>query len=346
MPTRRRALSGIAAAAAWITTGGSVAASDPAGGATSAGTEKQERKAPARDTASAPGGGTVRARVLGIAQDGGLPHLGCRRTCCAAARLDPARARRVASLGIFSSSSGRAVLVDATPDIRSQAEDLIEASGAEPEPGRLLDGILITHAHVGHYTGLLHLGREAMATRAQPVLATPRTCEFLRSNKPWSRLVEWGHVELRALRPSEPVDLGGGLRITPLGVPHRDEDSDTVGYLLDGGSRRLLYVPDTDAWERWPRSLESILADVDVAILDGTFFDGGEVPGRDPAEIPHPLIRRTMDRLGDRSTSNGPRILFTHLNHTNPALDARSVAAGEILRRGYEVAVEGMEMAL
>jgi pyrroloquinoline quinone biosynthesis protein B len=237
-------------------------------------------------------------------------------------------------------------MVDATPDIRSQAEDLIEAAGVEPGPGRILDGILITHAHVGHYAGLVHLGREAMATRSQPVLASPRMCAFLRSNKPWSRLVEWGHVELRPLKPAGTADLGGGLTVSALAVPHRDEDSDTVGYILDGGTRRILYVPDTDAWERWPRSLESVLANVDVAFLDGTFFDGGEIPGRDPAEIPHPLIRRTMDRLGERSTSISPRVIFTHLNHSNPAMDPRSPAAEEILRRGYEVAAEGMELPL
>jgi len=304
--------------------------------------------------AARPGGGAVepparprvRARVLGVAQDGGLPHLGCRRSCCVAARRDPSRARRVASLGVSVTPSGPVLLVDATPDLRSQIEDLRAAAGVEPAAGRPVDGILLTHAHTGHYAGLIQLGREAMGATQVPVLATTRMCAFLRANKPWSRLVEWGHVRLDPLEPGTRRSLAPDLTVEVLAVPHRDEDSDTVAYLFTGPSRRLLYVPDTDAWEKWTRPIATVVSEVDVALLDGTFFGAEEVAGRDLAEIPHPTIPRTMELLAEQAASGRCLILFTHLNHTNPALDGSSDASRAIIQRGFRVAGEGMEFAL
>jgi pyrroloquinoline quinone biosynthesis protein B len=248
-------------------------------------------------------------------------------------------------------------LVDATPDIRSQIAELRESAGTEAAPGIPADRILLTHAHTGHYTGLIHLGRESMAARGAPVLATSRMRAFLESNKPWSRLVEWGHIALRTLEPGGRVDLASprsgppgsvapGISVEAISVPHRGEDSDTVGFIFRGPRRRLLYVPDTNAWATWPRPLESYLAEVDVALLDGTFFDGSELPGRDLREIPHPFITATMEILGKRAGSGRCRVLFTHLNHTNPALDADSGEAARVRDSGFEIAREGMEFAL
>ncbi|MBI3447731.1 MAG: MBL fold metallo-hydrolase [Acidobacteria bacterium] len=315
MPSRRNFLAGAAGAAA-----AAVSASLARGEATPV------------PTPAAP---SVRARVLGIAQDAGIPQLGCSRSACVAARRDPSRARRVACLGISGAPSGEAFLIDATPDIRSQAAELGAPVGA----------ILLTHAHIGHYTGLMYLGRESMAARALPVHATPRMAAFLKANKPWSRLVEWGHVDLRPLEPGKSVALAPGIEARPITVPHRDEDSDTVGFVVTGPSKRLLYVPDTDAFDRWERPLASFLGEVDAALLDGTFFDAGEIPGRDPAEVPHPLIRATIESLRGAAPSRC-RVIFTHLSHENPALDPGSAAAAAIRDAGCEVAWEGMELAL
>ena len=320
MLRRREVLGGAAAAAAWLAAGGRAAAAKP------------DRSA--------------RALVLGVAQDGGLPHLGCTRSCCVLARRDPSRSRRVACVGLLAPGGEGSFLIDATPDLRSQAADLREASPNPVVPGRPVDGILLTHAHVGHYAGLIHLGREAMGAKAVPVHATPRLCEFIEANKPWSRLAEWGHIELRPWPPGTSRELAPDLRVEAILSPHRDEDSDTVSFLVRGPSRALLYVPDTDRWALWGRDVAALIGEVDVALLDGTFFDAGEVPGRDPAEIPHPTMRQSMDLLARAAEKGRARILFTHLNHSNPALDPASEAAAEITGRGFEVAYEGMEFAL
>src|SRR5690606_2339255 len=157
-------------------------------------------------------------------------------------------------------------LIDATPDLPLQLLRLdATAPAASPAPG--LAGILLTHAHVGHYAGLIHLGREVIGARGVPVYAMPRLAGFLRTNGPWELLLRLGNVELRPLAAGTPVRLGERLSATPLLVPHRDEYSETVAFVVAGPSRRLLWLPDIDKWERWDAAgtrLEEVLAGVDV----------------------------------------------------------------------------------
>ena len=204
-----------------------------------------------------------------------------------------------------------------------------------------LDGILLTHAHIGHYTGLQQLGREAIGERETAVYAMPRLSEFLRTNGPWSLLVSAGHIALRPLVADEPVRLNERLTVTPILVPHRDEYSETVGFRIAGPSRTVLFIPDIDKWEKWDRNVEDEIARVEVAYLDGTFFSAGELPGRDLSEIPHPLIEESMARFATLPPAVRARVRFLHLNHTNPALRADSDAARELTRRGFTLAVEG-----
>lgn len=276
--------------------------------------------------AAAPGG--VEAIVLGIAQDGGVPHAGCNQTLCVEARRDPKKRRHVASLGLIDWISGKRFLIDATPDFGEQ----VEALGAIP------DGILLTHAHIGHYLGLAQLGREVLGARGIPVYCTPSMARFLRANRPWSRLIELGNVTVREIEPGRELALTPRLRVEAVRVPHRDEDSDTVGYFVRGPDRSLLWLPDIDKWEKWDRSIAQVLQDHRLtAFLDGTFFDAGEIPGRRITDIPHPLVPETLERVGPRPPA---RTVFVHLNHTNRLLwDADAVRALE--QKGFAVAREG-----
>jgi pyrroloquinoline quinone biosynthesis protein B len=276
----------------------------------------------------------VRVVVLGIAQDGGVPHIGCTEATCVRARRDPARRERVAALGI--ADGERRYLVDATPDIASQIETL-NAGRAGVVKRRPVDGILLTHAHVGHYAGLLYLGREALGADAVPVYATPRMAAFLRAHSPWRELVSRANIALTEIAPGGELALGR-VRAAAIAVPHRDELSDTVGYRLRGPAGSVLYVPDVDKWERWGEGrLEDEVAAVDVALLDGTFHDPGELPGRSMAEVPHPFVPETLARLPPALRG---RVRFIHLNHTNRLLrDGRARAA--VAARGAGVARDG-----
>jgi pyrroloquinoline quinone biosynthesis protein B len=280
---------------------------------------------------------SVRAVVLGIAQDGGVPHIGCRQELCEGARRDARRRERVASLGLVDERSGQRFLVDATPDVASQI-DTLNRGRTVVDARRPVEGILLTHAHVGHYAGLMFLGREALGARGVPVYATPRMARFLRDNGPWSQLVALGNIELRDMEVGRELALTPHLRVTPLAVPHRDEFSDTVGFRIRGGDHTLLYIPDVDKWERWDRDVRAEVAAVDVAVLDGTFADAAEIPGRTQVDIPHPLVPDTTARLGGVAA----RVLFTHLNHTNALLRGSPPRDG----RGFTRAVDGQVIPL
>lgn len=278
--------------------------------------------------------------VLGRAQDGGVPHLGCQKPCCAEARRS-GRTETPACLGIHDRQTDRLVLVEATPSVECQISQLHLLSG---QPGRtrpLVDAVLITHAHMGHYTGLMQFGREAASARNLPTYVTPQMANFLRDNGPWSQLVSLEQLGLREIESNgqrfEPIE---GLAVEAIPVPHRAEFSDTVAFRIHGPTGTVLFCPDCDRWAAHEGLLESLLEGVDVAYLDGTFYDGSELPGRDLAEIPHPAIIDTMDRLQDEARSNPGSIRFLHLNHSNPALHDREIADG-IAARGFRIAEPG-----
>jgi len=209
-----------------------------------------------------------------------------------------------------------------------------------------VDGVLLTHAHVGHYLGLAFFGYEAIHTRALAVYATPRMAGFLRANGPWSRLVSREEIVLREIPPGVPFALDAGVRVTPFAVPHRDEDSDTVGFKIEGPHAIVVYVPDTDAWDAWNPPLPAVLEGSTEALLDGTFYAADELPGRDVTKIGHPLITSTMALLESDVRSGHLHVAFTHLNHSNLALDPSGAAHRAILEAGFSVASDGDRIPL
>jgi pyrroloquinoline quinone biosynthesis protein B len=271
----------------------------------------------------------VEAVVLGVAQDGGVPHLGCTQELCRRARIDPKLRRHVASLGLIDSVAGRRFVIDATPDFAYQVDRL----------GGMPDAILLTHAHIGHYLGLAQLGREVLNARGLPVYCTASMGRFLRDNRPWSRLVERQNIDVREIQPGVEFDLTERLHVTAVRVPHRGEDSDTVAFLIRGPARKLLWLPDIDKWEQWDKKIEDVVESVDIAFLDGTFFSADEIPGRSIADIPHPLVPETVQRLSASGVPPG-RVCFIHLNHTNRLYWDKSAVA-TLSRRGFCVAREG-----
>ncbi len=278
--------------------------------------------------------------VLGIAQDGGYPQAGCAKDCCKDAWSDSSRRRHVSCLAIVDPTSQQRWIIDATPDFKEQLRMLDEVAPVSEVPGVGLTGILLTHGHIGHYTGLMHLGHEAMGATNVPVYVMPRMGGFLSTNGPWDQLVRYKNIELREMVADESVQLNERLSVTPFRVPHREEYTEVVGYRIDGPNRSVLFIPDIDKWERWDRSIEDLIAQVDVAYLDGTFYADGELPNRDMADIPHPFIVESMQRFRALPALTKSKIHFIHLNHTNPALDERSEARKAIKTAGFHVARE------
>lgn len=281
--------------------------------------------------------------VLGIAQDGGYPQAGCEKDCCRPVLEGRQPGRSVTGLALTDPASGSYWLFEATPDIGRQMRMVSERI---PSATMLPKGIFLTHAHIGHYAGLMQLGREAIGAKGVPVYAMPRMRTFLTANGPWSQLVSTGNIELQPLAADSAILLPSGVKVTPILVPHRDEYSETVGYRIEGSAQRILFIPDIDKWEKWGRSITDELRRCDMALVDGTFFDGTELPGRDMREIPHPSVTESMALFAGLPDSLRRRVCFIHFNHTNPLLRKGSDQRLAVKAAGYRVAEEGMVIRL
>ena len=280
--------------------------------------------------------------VLGVAQDAGYPQAGCYRPHCMPGWEDRNLRRSVVSMGLVDPASGRKYLFEATPDL---PEQLFELEQVAPSGAYSLAGIFLTHAHIGHYAGLMYLGHEAMGASGVPVYALPRMREFLKDNGPWSQLVAYENIQLQAVAAGAPVALGA-ITVTAFLVPHREEFSEAVGYRIDGPSRSALFIPDIDKWSKWERDLAGQVRSVDYALIDATFFSGGELPNRDMSQVPHPFVVETMSLLDDLPPEERSKVWFIHMNHSNPLLDAHSEASQRVLAGGYNIAQKGVRLGL
>ena len=272
--------------------------------------------------------------VLGIAQDGGAPHAGCEKSCCIEL-WESGKKEKVSSIGIVNPLTKQSWLFDATPDFPSQYRILTENHNTE------LVGIFLTHAHMGHYTGLLHLGREVMGKKNVPVYVMSRMKSFLETNGPWNQLVTLKNINLKLIENNKDIKIGEQLFIEPFLVPHRDEYSETVGYRIIGKEKSLAFIPDIDKWEKWHGSIFQLVLNTDILLLDGTFYSQNEIPHRNMAEIPHPFIIESMETLSELNSENRSKIHFIHFNHSNPAIKDNSPAYHAIKSKRFNLAREG-----
>ena len=277
--------------------------------------------------------------VLGVAQDAGYPRAGCLKDCCKPAWKDGRKKRTPTSIAIVDPVSKQRWLLDCSWQLPDQLHRLNQSMPRKDSPG--IDGIFLTHGHIGHYTGLMHLGREVMGAKQVAVYAMPRMKSFLQKNGPWDLLVKLKNIDLKDLKADQTIKLNERLSIKPIVVPHRGEYTETVGFIVKGPNRSLLYLPDIDKWSRWETPVETVLKQVDIAFLDATFFADGEIPGRNMSQIPHPFVQESIARFRSLDRETRAKIRFIHLNHTNPALDPSSAAAAQIKRAGMNLAAEG-----
>lgn len=282
--------------------------------------------------------------VLGIAQDAGYPQIGCEKECCKAYWDGKESKKHVTCLALVDRKTNQYWLLEATPDISSQLHTI--QSFLTGKKNYNPDGIFITHAHIGHYSGLMQLGREAMGAKDIPVWTMPRLDSFLQNNGPWSQLVKLNNIKLNRLNSDSTVLLGSSFRITPIRVPHRDEYSETVGFIIQTEKKRVLFIPDIDKWEKWERNIADEVAKSDIALLDGTFYRDGEIPGRNMSEVPHPFVEESLQRFSSLTSAERAKIRFIHFNHTNPLLREKSEEKVKVKTTGFGVAEEGMIIEL
>ena len=273
--------------------------------------------------------------VLGVSQDAGYPQMNCKKECCKAAWENSKLQKMTSCLAIIDPTTNQQWIIDATPNIKEQLQLLKSKSGTEK-----IDGVLLTHAHMGHYSGLIHFGREVMGTNNIPVFAMPKMTTFLKENGPWSQLVELGNISLQKLKTDSSINLNENIKIKPFLVPHRDEFSETVGYEIRINNKSLIFIPDIDKWEKWETNITELIKKVDYAFLDATFYKNGELK-RDMSEIPHPFAEESMALFSILSDTDKQKVHFIHFNHTNPLLIEGSTAQKEVLKKGFNIAKEG-----
>jgi pyrroloquinoline quinone biosynthesis protein B len=273
--------------------------------------------------------------ILGTIQDAGSPHIACNKSCCSALFENPDNTRKVVSLGLIDPADNKTFIFEATPDLPSQMKLLKQEANSEKETP---DAIFLTHAHVGHYTGLMYLGKEAMNANEVSVYAMPKMKDFLETNGPWSQLVTNKNIGLLEMKNKKEIQLSKNYKVTPFTVPHRDEYSETVGYTIQGPERSALFIPDIDKWAKWETSIIEAISKVDYAFIDATFFDAVEVNNRDIAEIPHPFIVESMELFEDLSPKDKNKVYFIHFNHTNPVIDPDSLQAKQVIKKGFNIA--------
>lgn len=255
--------------------------------------------------------------VLGVAQDAGYPQMGCTKQCCTQAWNKPAMRRNVVSLALVDPTQKKWWLFEATPDIKQQLQNF--KNQTKNQYPYLPEGIFLTHAHIGHYTGLMEFGREVMNTAGLKVYVLPKMKAFLTQNGPWSQLVKLKNIDLIDLKADQPVTLGEN-KVTAFTVPHRDEYSETAGFNIVTAHKKYLFIPDINKWSKWDKNIINEVKQVDVALLDATFYTNTEMGNRPIAEVPHPLVSETIDLFKNESVGVKKKIYFIHFNHTNPLL--------------------------
>ena len=280
--------------------------------------------------------------ILGVAQDAGFPQAGCYKPHCMPGWNDPERKITATSLGLIDPSSKKKYIFEATPDF---PEQLFLLEQEAPSDDFSLNGIFITHAHIGHYTGLMYLGREAMGAHGLPIYVMPKMEQYLRENGPWSQLIALNNISLIPLR-NDRSEVLNNLKVTPFLVPHRDEFSETVGYSIQGPKKTALFIPDINKWSQWKENILERIQLVDYALIDATFYDNNELPGRDMSKIPHPFVVETMATLSLLPREQREKVWFIHMNHTNPLLNVNSDQAQGVRAQGFNIATTGLRLKL
>ena len=279
--------------------------------------------------------------VLGNVQDAGLPHIGCQHKFCKE-KFSEFEEYFTTSVAVVDPVEKKYILFEASPDIPYQLNYLEKEIFNE---FLLPESIFITHAHIGHYTGLMYFGREALGAKNLIIKVLPKMSNFLKTNGPWSQLVDINNIKIQNLSFGLKTNELRNITVTPIQVPHRDEYSETAGFIIEGRNKKALFIPDIDKWEKWDKNLKQLVYEFDYLLLDATFYDSKEI-NRDISEIPHPLVTETINLLDDLSPEHKNKVYFIHMNHTNLMLDPSSELTKLVVNKGFNITRLGLKLSL
>jgi pyrroloquinoline quinone biosynthesis protein B len=128
--------------------------------------------------------------------------------------------------------------------------------------------------------------------------------------------------------------------------PHNDAVS---GVLIETRTHsRLAYVPGLS---RVSPELLHTLASCAILLVDGTFWSEDELIEIEPnarraSEIGHMPVSGPNGSMATLSSLPGVRRIYIHINNSNPILDESSSQYRAVKDAGWEIAYDGMELAL
>jgi pyrroloquinoline quinone biosynthesis protein B len=310
----------------------------------------------------------MRVKVLGSAAGGGFPQWNCACPQCIGVRSGTIKARpRTQAQAAITTDGARWFLLNASPDLRQQvlsSADFVPPVGSRNSP---IHTVLLTSADVDAVMGLLHL-REFQPLQIYSTVAVRRILieeneifrVLTRSNPP----VRWETLLLDRLIPlvlASPADKKSGLfcKAVPLGGSYPDYVSEAlrstlgpeeavIGLSFVSRDKRVFYAPNLPGiGDHWLRTVE----ESDLAILDGTFWKDDELHSFQKGS----KSARQMGHLplwGDRGLLRQPfrpsktRRVLIHINNTNPILNEESPESRIVREAGWEIAYDGMELAV
>lgn len=307
-------------------------------------------------------------KVLGSAAGGGFPQWNCNCHNCVAVRAGTPgfRARTQSSLAV-SNDGENWVLLNASPDLREQLNKTRELH-ANPKFGPRhspIKAVVLTNGDVDHIAGLINL-REAQAFS---VYGTDRVLSVIADNSIF-QILNAEIVPRIPVKLNEPMPITGagvdlGLTVEAFAVPGKvalyledaaagpdfgTQEGDTIGIQITDtkSGKAFFYIPGC---AKIDEPLAKRLQGASVVFFDGTLFTENEM-------LEQGLMPKTGSRMGHINMSGADgsieafsklgvgRLIYVHINNSNPALNDNSDARKTIEGAGWEVGYDGLEVRL
>jgi pyrroloquinoline quinone biosynthesis protein B len=292
----------------------------------------------------------VRIRVLGSAAGGGFPQWNCGCPNCRKARAGSSDvAARTQECVAVSVDAERWVLINASPEIRSQIESFAQLHPREPRHSPIA-GIVLTNGDLDHCLGLLSL-RESQPLNVYATSAVRRG--FTEDNVLYRTLERFpGQVTWRPVRGELSEDLWAQAIPAPgkppihLGGRAAGDPEENIGVVLQDArsGKRLAYF--SAAAGITPAMREAMDA-ADCVFFDGTFWSSDELVtlglGTQRAEdMAHMPVSESLAALDGLRAKR----IYIHINNTNPILDRTSAERRQVEDAGWLIAADGVEVSL